>query len=156
MHDLLAPPGPLFSAPCGTAGGSDVTAIDVPEAVIEAPFQAQLDLQFLDHGKQPTLFSPLVEVVVYRLPRRVLFGQVAPGRAGAKNPQDSVEHQATIRGRPARVRGDGKPVANPLPLLIRELVTRDRTDLRRRPCTRTSGKSAILETTSKGRFSDRA
>src|SRR5262245_48942764 len=120
MHDLLAPLGPLFPAPCGTAGRANVTAVNAPQAMIELSFQPQLDLQCLNEGEQQPLVPPVVEAVIHRLPRWILVRQVAPRRTSAKNPKDTVEHRATIRGRAAGVRSNREPVLNPLPLLIRE------------------------------------
>jgi hypothetical protein len=156
MHDLLAPLGPLFSAPCGTAGGSNVTAVNAPKVVIEAPFQAQLDLKFLDEGSQQPFFPPQIEVVIDRLPRRIFFGKVAPGRTGPEDPKDAIEHRPEIRRGPTGIRGNRKQMLDTFPLLIRELVTGHSTDLQRHPCVRSSWKSGIFVKPGKDLFSDRA
>jgi hypothetical protein len=156
MHDLLALPGPLFSAPCGTAGGAHVTAVNAPEAVIEAPFPAQLDLKFFDEGCQQPFFSPLIEEVIDRLPRRVFFGQVAPGRTRSDDPKDAIERRPAIRRRPTGIRSARKQILNTFPLLIRELVTGHSIDLQQHPCVKSSWKSGIFAKLGKDRFSDRA
>jgi hypothetical protein len=52
------------------------------------------------------------------------FGQIAPGRAGAQDPEDAVEHQAWIIGRPPGAGGAlGHQRLDQFPLLIRELVS---------------------------------
>jgi hypothetical protein len=155
MHDLRALPRPFFSAPCSTAGGSYVTAIKAPKAVIEVILRAQLDLKFFDQGCQQSFFSPLIEVVINRLPWRIFFGQVAPGRTRSDDPKNGIERRPAIRRRPTGIRSDRKQMLNTFPLLIRELMTGHGIDLQGHPCVKSSWKSGIFAKMGKDRFSDR-
>ena len=123
MRDHLVRLGPLFSAASSTARRPDNRSIDTPKFVIQLAGAVQFQLQVPYDATQRPILTPVVEVVVNRLPRTVGFRNVAPRRASPQNPQDGVEHPARIRWWSASRRRFGKMVFDSLPLLVRKFVS---------------------------------
>src|ERR1041384_440794 len=84
--------------PTGAAGGAGDGAVDAPQVVVDLALVVALVQQ---GGVQPgpgAVAPPAVEAGVNGVPFAVAFGQIAPGCAGAENPQDAVDHH--VMGQP--------------------------------------------------------
>jgi len=120
MRGLQVLVAPLFSAPCGTAGGANDRSIDAPQLAV---YQIRLDVR----GSQPTqdfvqgaVARPFVEEIPHGRPRSKLLWQITPGRAGPQNPQDAVHDHPPIARRPARAGRRRKYVRDTFPLFVRK------------------------------------
>ena len=67
----------------------------------------QVGRQRLEHLAQRPVVHPPLKAAMTRLIRRVPLGQIFPGRAGAQDPEDPIQHVARIAPRPAT------PIASP-------------------------------------------
>ncbi|PCK69784.1 hypothetical protein PL1_1408 [Paenibacillus larvae subsp. larvae B-3650] len=58
----------------------------------------------IQHAIEYACFFPSAESGVYRLPRSVVFGQIAPRRSRTDHPKHRIEHLTVILGRAATLR----------------------------------------------------
>src|SRR5947209_13575303 len=108
----------LLAAPAGTSGGADHGAIDAPQLAID---QARVDAGRPQSGEdrvEGAVVVPGVEEVPDGRPGAKFLGQVAPGGAGAEDPEDAVEDLAAISPGTACASSGRKEISDELPLLI--------------------------------------
>src|SRR5262249_41269218 len=74
------------------AGGTGDGAVDAPQVVIEKPLVVALVQQGRVEARPGAVAPPALEAAVDGVPWAVAFGQIAPGGAGAQDPQDAVEY----------------------------------------------------------------
>jgi hypothetical protein len=76
--------------------------------IVDSPVQVLCGVGLLlDRGKEASpdaCLAPAVEAAGDGLPGAIPFGQVAPGSAGADDPEDAVEDAAVVSGWAAGVR----------------------------------------------------
>src|SRR4029079_9594741 len=111
-----------LAAPAGTSGGADHGAVDAPQLAID---QAGVDAGGSQPGEdrlERAVVVPGVEEVPGGGPGAELLGEVAPGGAGAEDPEDAVEDLAPISRGAAGTSGRGDEVPDELPLWIGESV----------------------------------
>src|ERR1700753_1527451 len=109
MRDQLVPQDPLFPAPRGTAGSADDGAIDAPQFLIDRLGVEMGRPEATQDLVESPVAVPLIKQVPDGAPGTELLGQVTPGRAGAEDPKDAVEHlSAVARRAPGGRRGGGE------------------------------------------------
>ena len=123
MRDQPVPRDPFFSAPCGTAGGSNRGAVDAPQPRVDGSHVDVRCAKTLQDAVERAVRVPLVEQVPNRLKGSELFGKIAPRRPASQYPENGVDDLATIFRRPPRAGGGGKQVADTCPLVVRESMS---------------------------------
>jgi hypothetical protein len=154
MRDQLALAAPLFSAAGSGLVRSHDRAVDAPKFVIELLRIVHGLLQGEQNLLQGVVGTPAIEVVVDRLPRAELVGQVSPGRAGVENPEDSTHDQLQVASRSTRRCCRREQRLDQFPLLVRELMPNHPDSFREEE--RDSTCSTLGTMTRKYQFSDRA
>lgn len=71
-------------------------AVDEGFAQIQTPARYKVISESLQHVLQHTFLAPALEAPEARRVRRVTRRHIGPRRAGAKHPQDAVEHVAGV------------------------------------------------------------
>jgi len=114
---------PLF-CPSGMLVGPHNRAIDTVEVPVELSGGIRL---LLDRRKEPVpeaRLAPAIEAARHRLPGAGALWQIAPGRPGAKEPQDAIADATVVRCGTARRRFLGrKQRLEPLPLLVSQFMS---------------------------------
>lgn len=80
------------------AAGAADSAVHTPQVAAEAAVLVEVVQEFGQDRGPGTIFTPLVEAVVDRLPRAVAFGDIAPRGATVQDLEDAVE--GTVVGQP--------------------------------------------------------
>src|SRR5947209_1943873 len=120
-HELL----PLFPPSGGRPTGTDNSAVDTPEVVVDPLLVIPFVQQRGDDPDPGAVLPPPVEALEDRLPGAVAFREVAPRGAGMEDPEDAVDDRTRLIKRVARravmspVRQEGR---DPVPLLIGEFI----------------------------------
>jgi hypothetical protein len=90
---------------------------------IEQALSVEPDLQPFKDACEDAAPTPVAEMVVHRLPWAESSANIAPGRAGAENPENAVEERSSIAWRTSRPsEAKSQERLDQRPLLIRKLV----------------------------------
>ena len=81
--------------------GAGKGAIDERLAEIQPAAGVEIGGERLEHAPERPVADPALKAAMTRLIRRIAIRQVLPGRAGAKDPEDAVQHVARIAPRSA-------------------------------------------------------
>ena len=155
MRDHQVPPGPPFSAPCGTAGGSNDRAVDTPQVLVDLAHVHFGGLQPVEDLIERSVVVPSVEKIPHRTPWPVLFGQVTPRRAGSHNPKNAIHDHPPVAGWSPGFSARRKDVLDEFPLIIRKSMSRHLHALRGKvECPTQSMRQIPLAT--EDQFSDKA
>jgi hypothetical protein len=84
--------------------GSYDRAIDIMYSPIQPSLRIGLLLGSLKEALPETGFAPTIEAAGHRAPGAIAFREIAPGGAGADDPENAVEDAAVVSGWAARVR----------------------------------------------------
>ena len=84
--------------------GSHDRAIDIVPRPMQLPCDIGLLLDGIKEALPETGFAPAIKAARHRTPRTIAFREVAPGGAGAEEPENAVEDAAVVSGWAASVR----------------------------------------------------
>ena len=124
MRDHQVLPDPLFSAPCGTAGGSNDGAVDTPQVLVDLSHVHFGGQQPVEDLVECSVVVPSVEQIPYRTPWAVLLRQITPWRAGPQDPEDAIHDHPPVAGWSPGFRPRRKYVLDEFPLIIRKSMSR--------------------------------
>ena len=117
--------GIFFTRSGGGTGGTDIGAVDEPQVPVDFALSVEADLQGFENAVEGSIASPTAEAVVDGLPFSIAFGEVAPGSAGAEDPEHSVE-QSTVVFPFATAFLFGEKAFEKFPMFVRDFVSRHR------------------------------
>lgn len=142
-----------FSAPCGTAGGTDARAINAPEILVDFPSVDLSGLQPTENFIQGSIVVPLVEQIPHRPPRTLFFRQISPRRTSSHDPENTIDNHASISRWSSRCCRWWKNIRNGVPLFVRKPMPRHPSP----PCSRLEPKHqyALNLRSRKYQFSDK-
>ena len=84
--------------------GSYDRAIDIVHRPIQLPRSIGLLLDGLKEPVPEPSLAPAIKAARHRTPRTIAFREIAPGGAGAEEPENAVEDAAVVSGWAASVR----------------------------------------------------
>lgn len=84
--------------------GSHDRAIDIVPRPMQLPCDSGLLVDGLKEALPETGFAPPIEAAGHRAPGAIAFREIAPGGAGADDPENAVEDAAVVSGWAASVR----------------------------------------------------
>ena len=111
--------------------GADDGAIDMVQVPVKAPLGVGVLLEAGQHGVEDAGALPQPEAAVDCLPGAIALGYVAPGGAGAQDPEHGAEHEPMVLGgAPPPTLSLGQQGADALPLRIGQFSPTHRGSLR--------------------------
>src|SRR5262249_22121489 len=104
--------------------GTHDGAVDAEQVPVDLASRLGAGLEVVEDAVPGAALAPAVEAGVDGLPRAEELGQVAPGGAGVQDPEDAVDHEAVVLGRPSGPLTGREQGAQDLPLGIGQAVSR--------------------------------
>src|SRR5262245_16584017 len=118
------PWGGFSPGPGGGPVGADDGAVDAEEVPVDAAAGLGPGLEVVEDPAPQAALAPAVEAGVDGLPGAEKLRQVAPGRAGAEDPEDAVDHEPVVLRRPSRPLSGLEQGPQDLPLRVGQAVSR--------------------------------